>query len=295
MSYPERVSIREVGPRDGLQVEEPIEPADRAALVRSLVAAGIKNIEAVSFVSPKAVPSMARADEVLAQLELPPDVILTALVPNKRGAEMALESRVGALSLTISVSEAYSERNVQMTTAQSLAQVARVCDLASDARIPVDGVVSCAFGSPYEGDIPPTQVKGLCKQLVEAGVTSITLADTTGMATPRVLADVLTETGTNVGLHLHDTRGTGLVNLFSALQAGVVRFDTAIGGLGGSPFAKGAGGNVATEDVVALLEDLGVSTGIDLAELMMVSKELEELIGRPVPSRVAHAGPRTSR
>ncbi|MFZ0666843.1 MAG: hydroxymethylglutaryl-CoA lyase [Acidimicrobiales bacterium] len=296
-TFPETASIREVGPRDGLQTEKPLDPSDRADLITSLVDTGIMNIEAVSFVSPKAVPSMADPTAVLARLNLPPDVTVTALVPNKRGAEMALQTGIDALTMTISVSETYNQRNVHMSTTESLEQVHAVCDLiaentSGDRTVPVDGVISCAFGSPYEGDIPPSDVANLCKWLRDAGVASITLADTTGMGTPRVLEDVLEATGAGVGLHLHDTRGTGLLNLYAALRAGVVRFDTSIGGLGGSPFAEGAGGNVATEDAVALLDDLGVTTGIDLFKLMAVSKQLEQLIGRPVPSRIAHAGPR---
>jgi hydroxymethylglutaryl-CoA lyase len=289
---PAAVQIREVGPRDGLQIEKPLGPAERAELVLSLVDAGVVRIEAVSFVSPSAVPAMAHAAEVLSLLDLPRAVTVTALVPNVRGAEMALAAGIGELTVTVSVSETYNQRNVHMTTEQSVNEVTDICALASSAGIPVDAVVSCSFGSPYEGDISPGEVGILCERLRSAGANAVTLADTTGMATPRVLSDVLAVTGTDIGLHLHDTRGTALVNLFAALQAGVVRFDTAIGGLGGSPFAHGAGGNVATEDVVSLLDDLGVVTGIDLIKLISVSAQVEELVGHPVPSRVAHAGPR---
>lgn len=289
---PAAVQIREVGPRDGLQIEKPLEPAQRAALVGSLVDAGIVRIEAVSFVSPSAVPAMAHAAEVVSLLDLPGAVTVTALVPNVRGAEMALAAGIGELTVTVSVSETYNQRNVHMATEQSVNEVTAICALASSAGIPVDAVVSCSFGSPYEGDISPDEVRMLCERLRSAGASAVTLADTTGMATPRVLSDVLAVTGTDVGLHLHDTRGTALVNLYAALQAGVVRFDTAIGGLGGSPFAYGAGGNVATEDVVSLLDDLGVVTGIDLIKLISISAQVEELVGHPVPSKVAHAGPR---
>lgn len=289
---PAAVQIREVGPRDGLQIEKPLGPAERAALVLSLVDAGVVRIEAVSFVSPSAVPAMAHAAEVLSLLDLPRAVTVTALVPNVRGAEMALAAGIGELTVTVSVSETYNQRNVHMTTEQSVNEVTGICALASFAGVPVDAVVSCSFGSPYEGDISPGEVGILCERLRSAGASAVTLADTTGMATPRVLSDVLAVAGTDVGLHLHDTRGTALVNLFAALQAGVVRFDTAVGGLGGSPFAHGAGGNVATEDVVSLLDDLGVVTGIDLIKLISVSAQVEELVGHPVPSRVAHAGPR---
>jgi hydroxymethylglutaryl-CoA lyase len=289
---PAAVQIREVGPRDGLQIEKPLGPAERAALVLSLVDAGIVRIEAVSFVSPSAVPAMAHAAEVVSLLHLPGVVTVAALVPNVRGAEMALAAAIGELTVTVSVSETYNQRNVHMTTEQSVNEVTAICDLASSAGIPVDAVVSCSFGSPYEGDISPGEVGILCERLRSAGASAVTLADTTGMATPRVLSDVLAVTGSDVGLHLHDTRGTALVNLYAALQAGVVRFDTAIGGLGGSPFAHGAGGNVATEDVVSLLDDLGVVTGIDLIKLISISAQVEELVGHLVPSRVAHAGPR---
>jgi hydroxymethylglutaryl-CoA lyase len=290
---PRAVNIREVGPRDGLQIEEPLDTADRVELIQSLVGAGIEHIEVASFVSPKAVPAMAHAADVVDMLDLPDSVTITALVPNVRGAELALAAGVGELTVTLSVSESYNQRNVRMTTEESVSEVTDISFLASSSGVPVDAVISCAFGSPYEGDISPDQVGALCGRLRDAGVAAVTLADTTGMATPRVLSEVLEVTGTEVGMHLHDTRGTALLNLYAALQIGVTRFDTSIGGLGGSPFAHGAGGNAATEDVVALLDDLGIETGIDLMTLIEVSRRLEELLGHPVASRVAHAGPRT--
>ena len=290
---PKTVSIREVGPRDGLQIEEPLATADRVELIQSLVGAGIERIEVASFVSPKAVPAMAHAADVVDMLDLAGSVTITALVPNVRGAELALAAGVGELTVTLSVSESYNQRNVRMSTGQSVSEVKDICFLASSSGVPVDAVVSCAFGSPYDGDISAVEVGALCERLRDAGVAAVTLADTTGMATPRVLSEVLEVTGIEVGMHLHDTRGTALLNLYAALQSGVTRFDTAIGGLGGSPFAHGAGGNAATEDVVALLDDLGVVTGIDLMTLIEISRRLEDLLGHPVASRVAHAGPRT--
>jgi hydroxymethylglutaryl-CoA lyase len=290
---PTEAVLREVGPRDGLQNEAPVEPAARAALIEALLAAGVTRIEAVSFVSPTAVPAMARPAEVLGAVAWPDGVTVSALVPNRRGAELALQHPVVAeLTVTIAASPAYNQRNVGMTIDQSLEAVAEICALAGPAGVPVDAVISCAFGSPYEGDMDPGAVADLADRLLDRGATAITLADTTGMATPRVLADVLAETGTAVGLHVHETRGTGLLNCYAALEAGVRRFDSSVGGLGGSPFADGAAGNVATEDLVALLDDLGVASGIDLGALLAASRLLEELIGRPVPSRVAHAGPR---
>jgi hydroxymethylglutaryl-CoA lyase len=293
VSLPPAVDLREVGPRDGLQAESPVPVQERIRLIEALLAAGVRHIEIVSFVSPKAVPAMAGAADVVAAVGQPPGVTRTALVPNLRGAQLALEAGIDELTVTIAVSPVYNERNVRMSIDESVAAIADVARLASDAGIPVDAVVSCAFGSPYEGDIPPADVAGLGRLLLDRGATTLALADTTGMATPRRIDEVLAETGPGVGLHLHETRGTGVVNLYAGLVAGVTRFDCSVGGLGGSPFAAGAAGNVATEDVVALLDDLGVATGIDLDRLLAASSLLETIVGHPVPSRVAHAGPRT--
>jgi hydroxymethylglutaryl-CoA lyase len=286
------VSIREVGARDGLQNEAPLPVAERVALIEALLAAGVTRLEVAAFVSPKAVPSMAGAAEVVAAVGHPSGVIRAALVPNARGAEMAAASGVDELTVTISASAAYNERNVNMTIAESVAQIEMIC---ADATVPVDAVISCAFGSPYEGDIAPTAVADLADRLLASGATAITLADTTGMATPRRIDEVLAETGIAVGLHLHETRRTGLVNLYAGLQLGVRRFDTSVGGLGGSPFAAGAAGNVATEEAVALLDDLGFETGLDIERLIDAALLVEGMIGHPVPSRVAHTGPRSRR
>jgi len=289
---PDRVELREVGPRDGLQAEAPIPPDQRIRLVEALLAAGVVRIELGSFVSPRAVPSMAGSDEVFAAVPPRPGLVRAALVPNEVGARNALASACDELTVTVSVSAGYNERNVRMTIAESVHQIEGICALAASAAVPTDAVLSCCFGSPYEGDIAPTAVRELVEQLSEAGVTRTTLADTTGMATPRRVGDVLAAVGSDVGLHLHETRGTGLVNLYTGLLAGVRRFDCSVGGLGGSPFAKGAAGNVATEEVVALLDDLDVATGIDVDRMIDAALLAEELLGHPVPSRVAHAGTR---
>jgi hydroxymethylglutaryl-CoA lyase len=291
---PAAVEIREVGPRDGLQAEDPVAVEERVALVAALAGCGLRRIEAAAFVSPRAVPSMAGADAVLAAVPRRPDVTLLALVPNVRGAEAAVAAGVDALTVTVSASATYNERNVRMTVDESVAEVAAI-RAAVGADLPVDAVVSCAFGSPYEGDLPVAEVAGLGERLLDAGATSLTLADTTGMATPRRVADVLAATGTDVGLHLHETRGTALVNAFAAMQLGVTRFDTSVGGLGGSPFAAGAAGNLATEDLVHLCDDLGVETGVDLDVLLAVTTRVADVVGHPVPSRVAAAGPRSRR
>ncbi|MEI7547478.1 MAG: hydroxymethylglutaryl-CoA lyase, partial [Actinomycetota bacterium] len=268
MELPNRIVIREVGARDGLQAEAPIPVEQRLALIDALLIAGVTHLEVTAFVSPKAVPSMAGAAEVVAGVGAPEGVVRAALVPNVRGAEMALAAGLDELTVTISASAVYNERNVKMTIDESVDAIAAVCSLAGGAGVPVDAVISCAFGSPYEGDLKAVDVSLLAQRLRASGATAITLADTTGMATPRRIQDVLALTGADVGLHLHETRGTGLVNAYAGMLAGVRRFDTSVGGLGGSPFAAGAAGNVATEELVALCDDLGVSTGIGIDALI---------------------------
>jgi hydroxymethylglutaryl-CoA lyase len=288
----ERVVIRDVGPRDGLQPERPVHAADRARLVDALFAAGVRHVEAASFVSPKAVPAMADPATVLAAIRRPDDATVTVLVPNLRGAQDALECEIDELTLTISASEAYNQHNVNRSIAESLDEVAGITRLATACDVPVDAVVSCAFGSPFEGDLDPAQVATLGDRLLDRGCTAVTYADTTGMATPRRVAELIDETGHAIGLHLHQTRGTGLLNAWAALRLGVRRFDTSVGGLGGSPFAPGAAGNLATEEFVAVLDDVGVVTGIDVDGLIDAAHIAAELVGHDVPSTVAAVGPR---
>jgi hydroxymethylglutaryl-CoA lyase len=291
-----QVSIREVGPRDGLQAEAPIPVEARVQMIGALITAGIVNVEICSFVSPKAVPSMAGAAEVVALLGEIPGVRRTALVPNVRGAQMAVEAGVDELTVTLSASASYNWRNVKMTVEDSIESVRGIVEVAMAAGMAVDCVVSCAFGSPYEGEIEPAEVARICEAVLGVGAERVTLADTTGMATPRRIHDVLdvlsTKARDGVGLHLHETRGTGLVNAYAGILAGVQRFDSSIGGLGGSPFAAGAAGNVATEDLVYLCDDLGIVTGASLAGLLEASALTAGLVGRAMPSRVAAAGPR---
>jgi hydroxymethylglutaryl-CoA lyase len=287
------VDIREVGPRDGLQAEAPVAVDARVRFIESLIDAGVRHIEACSFVSPKAVPSMAGGADVMARVPRRADVLYAALVPNVKGAEMALESGVDELTVTISASETYNQRNVKMSIDESLVQIEKICGLAGE--IPVDAIVSCAFGSPYEGAIDAAEVVALAQRLLDGGASRITYADTTGMATPSLLETLVHATGSIDGLHLHNSRGTALVNAYAALALGVRRFDTSVGGLGGSPFAEGAAGNLATEELVYLLGDLGYSTGIDLSRLLAASALVAGMIGHPVASRLASAGPSTAR
>jgi hydroxymethylglutaryl-CoA lyase len=276
------VVLREVGPRDGLQGEAPLPPPLRLRLIGELVAAGLRQIEVAAFVSERAVPAMAGSAEIVAGLPAGTGSTWWALVPNMVGAERALSAGVDHLTVTVSASEEYSRRNVSMSVAESAEQATAIAAAAPHT----DVVISCAFGSPYEGEIAVDAVASLAGRFSAGGAT-VTLADTTGMASPRRIADVLSVTGTGVGLHLHDTRGTALVNAYAALELGVVRFDSSVGGLGGSPFATDAGGNLATEDLVYLLDELGRPTGVDLGRLIDVDVTLRQVIGRPLPSRVA--------
>lgn len=289
-----RVTIRDVTPRDGLQSESPVPASARADLAMALAAAGIAHVEAASFVSPKAVPSMAGGDEVLAALPTG-NTTWWALVPNRRGAELALAAGAQHITVTISASPGYSEKNVGRTVAQAIESLGGIADAVS-GRAVLDVVVSCAFGSPFGDVTSPAPVVTVVDAALQAmpGART-TLADTTGTATPRRIAGVLDAlagtAGDDLGLHLHDTRGTALANALWAIEHGVRRFDTATGGLGGSPFAPGAGGNLATEDLVLVLDDLGVTTGVDLEALLRIAGSLPALVGHPVPGRTAAAGP----
>jgi hydroxymethylglutaryl-CoA lyase len=292
---PGSVSIREVGPRDGLQSEAPLPVEARVRLVDALSATGVGRIEVGSFVSPKAVPAMAGTDRVLAAVRRRPGVVYSALVPNERGAADALGAGADRLQVVVAASESYNRRNVNRSVEETLAQIAGVVRLAGST--PVDATVSTAWGCPYEGEVPTARVVELAQRLAGLGCRAVSLGDTTGMATPtRVEALLAALDGiAPVNCHFHDTRGTGLANVLAAIQAGCRDLDTAVGGLGGSPTAPGAGGNVASEDAVHMLEDMGVSTGIDLDALLAAARLAGELVGHRLRGQVLVAGPRTRR
>jgi len=301
MELPMAVSIREVGPRDGLQGEAPVPVEARVRLVDALSAAGVGRIEVGSFVSPKAVPAMAGTDRVFAAIRRAPGVVYSALALNQRGAADALAAGVDRLQVVVAASEAYNQRNVNRTVEQTMEEVAGVVRLAGGAAtpVPVDATVSTAWGCPYEGEIPAGRVVELARRLRDLGCEAISLGDTTGMASPtrvEALLDALAAAGiapeTSVNCHFHDTRGVGLANLLAAILHGCRDFDTAVGGLGGSPTAPGAGGNVSSEDAVHMLEDMGVATGIDLGRLVEAARFAGELVGHPLRSQVLVAGPR---
>ena len=289
------IRLRDVGPRDGLQSEQPIAVAERAHLAERLAVAGLSDVEAASFVSPRAVPAMAGGAEVMASLPRSGRTVWWALVPNARGAELARAAGVDHLTVTVSASEGYSLKNVGRTTDDAVASLADIAAAAEGAAA-IDVIVSCAFGSPFADVVDASPTRAIVDRTLELMPGAlITLADTTGTATPRRLAEVLAAlpdtARDDVGLHLHDTRGTALANALAAIDEGVRRFDTAVGGLGGSPFAPGAGGNLATEDLVLVLDDLGLSTGVDLDALLSIANDLPSLVGHDVPSRVSAAGP----
>jgi hydroxymethylglutaryl-CoA lyase len=294
-----RCDIREVGPRDGLQNEPPVPVADRVRLIDALSAAGVRRIEAASFVRPDAIPAMAGADEVLASLSRRPGVVYTALVPNRQGAERALAAGADELEAVVSASATHNLKNLRRTRDETVEEIAGIIDLAHAAGRPVDACVATCFGCPYEGDIDPVAVADYARRLLDLGADTLFFGDTTGMGSPRrvgLLLDALEVAGIDlgiVGLHLHDTRGTGLANAYAALERGITRFDASIGGLGGCPYAPGASGNIATEDLVHMVEDLGLPTGISLDGLIAAAHLAEEIVGRRLPGQVMRAGPRS--
>jgi hydroxymethylglutaryl-CoA lyase len=295
---PDRISLREVGPRDGLQNEDPVPTEGKAALIDALSATGLERIEAVSFVHPRSIPQMADADEVWSRITRNPDVRYSALVPNLRGAERALAAGLIEVEVVVSASDTHNRRNINRSTEESLAELPALVDLVHGRGGTLQVIVSTAWGCPYEGDVPVSRVLHVVAGAAEAGADSVAYGDTTGMATPTRVTRLVGETRSAypdlpVGLHFHNTRGTGLANVYAALQLGVDDFDAAVGGLGGCPYAPGASGNIATEELVHMLEDMGVATGVDLEALIEVAAQAERLVGRELPSQVLRAGPRT--
>ncbi|MDQ1519957.1 MAG: hydroxymethylglutaryl-CoA lyase, partial [Actinomycetota bacterium] len=300
-SVPAAVEVREVGPRDGLQNESPVAVADRVRLIDALSSTGLRRIEAASFVSPKAIPPMAGSEDVMARIDRVPDVVYSALVPNLRGAERALAAGADEIEVVVSASETHNRKNVNRSVDDSLTGAAELIALGHEAGTPVEAIVSTSFGCPYEGDIPAKRVADVARRLADAGADRLSFGDTTGMATPRrvdelldALHDVELDTGT-IGLHFHNTRGTALANVLAGIDRGVTRYDASIGGLGGCPYAPGASGNAVTEDLVHMLEDMGIDTGIDLDALLACAALAQDIVGRELPSALLHAGPRTRR
>lgn len=295
---PAAVRIREVGPRDGIQSEQAeISTADKIRLVDALSASGLRYIEAVSFVSPKAIPQMADARAVWEGMEQSPQVTYSALVPNRKGAETAAEVGVDRMQVFVAASESYNMSNVRRSVRDSISNVTDVVEVAQTAGIPVEGTISTAFGCPYEGDVPPERVVEVSRWMHDSGIDSISFGDTTGMGTPRRVREVIEALRSELpdvelNMHFHDTRGTGLANVLVALELGVDYFDASIGGMGGSPYAAGATGNIATEDLVHMLIDMGIETGIDLPQLIHAARLAQDLVQGELPSKMLKAGPR---
>jgi hydroxymethylglutaryl-CoA lyase len=297
---PSRVSLREVGPRDGLQNEAPVATEAKIDLIDRLSQTGLRRIEAVSFVRADAIPQMADADTVWENIKRRDDVLYSALAPNLRGVRRAIQAGCREIEVVVSASDTHNRANLNRGTAESLDEIAQIVDDAKAAGAAVQVVVATAWGCPYEGEVPISRVLEVAGRAIRDGAASISFGDTTGMATPLRVTRLIGELRSAyadlpVNLHFHDTRGAALANVLAALQLGVDDFDASVGGLGGCPYAPGATGNLCSEDFVHMVEDMGIDTGVDLAALIDVAARAEEIVGRELPSRVLRAGPRTRR
>jgi hydroxymethylglutaryl-CoA lyase len=296
MKLPGRVTICEVGTRDGFQIEPQFIPTDqKIETVNLLARAGMPRIEVTSFVSPKVVPQLRDAAEVMAAITRRPGTTYSALVPNDKGAVRAVDARVDEIHTVVSASESHNLANVNMTIAESLTKLGAVAEVARRAGVPVVSGISCSFGCPFEGDVPLAHLESVVSRLVDMGARGIGLADTTGMANPVQVGRVLERLvprfpGVEWTLHTHDTRAMAIPNILAAIECGVTHFDASIGGLGGCPFAPGASGNVCTEDLVHCLHAMGVETGVDLDALIETSKRVQAIVGRALPGQLVKAG-----
>jgi hydroxymethylglutaryl-CoA lyase len=290
-----RIFFNEVATRDGFQIEPEFIPTDaKVALVDALSACGYAKIEVTSFTSPKAIPMLRDAEEVMGRIQRAPGVEYTVLVPNVRGAERALESRADELNLVMSVSETHNLANLRMPREKSFAALAEVIRLVN-GRTPINVSLSCCFGCPMEGDVALAEVLHWGQRFADLGVRGLTLCDTTGMAHPAQVAQQVQAAqqqfgGLQLTLHFHNTRGMGLANVLAAVQGGIERFDGSLGGLGGCPYAPGASGNISSEDAIHMLDAMGYDTGMDLDRLLAVARQMPQIVGHDVPGQVAKAG-----
>jgi len=294
-----QVRIREVGPRDGFQNEpETIPTAEKIRLVDLLSATGLKRLEVTSFVRPEVIPQLSDAEEVLAGVQRREGVAFSVLIPNERGLGRALElrDRFDEINVFVSASETHNRKNVNRSIEESLAGLERTLATAREAALRCEGVISTSFGCPYEGEVPPERVFAIAERLAAAGCEEIGFGDTTGMANPRQVGEFFAAArerlgGVELTAHFHNTRGQGLANVLAALERGVESFESSFGELGGCPVPPGATGNIASEDLVSMLHEMGVETGIDLPALIAASREAQEALGRPLGSHVLTAGP----
>jgi hydroxymethylglutaryl-CoA lyase len=296
---PKAVNLREVGPRDGFQNEpEVISTADKVRLVEMLARTGVRRIEATSFVRADVIPQLSDGREVLEAAEIPDEVSVSVLIPNERGLEAALavRDRIDEVNVFLSASETHNQRNVNRTVAESLAGLEKVVARAREEGLRVEGVISTSFGCPYEGEVPAARVLELAAELARFGAEEVGFGDTTGMANPVQVREFFGQAGealpgVELTAHFHNTRGQGLANVVAALDAGVASFESSFGELGGCPVPPGATGNIASEDLVSMLDGMGIETGVDLGKLLEASREAQRVLGRPLGSHTLVAGP----
>lgn len=290
-----RIYFNEVATRDGFQIEPAFIPTDtKVALLDALGECGYAKIEVTSFTSPKAIPMLRDADEVMGRIRRVPGVEYTVLVPNLRGAERALEARADELNLVMSTSETHNLANLRMPMAHSFAALSEVITLV-DGRTPVNVSLSCCFGCPMEGQVPQAHVLDWVARFADQGVRGVTICDTTGMAHPAQVGRMVEAlqarfSGLQLTLHFHNTRGMGLANVLAAVQGGITRFDGSLGGLGGCPYAPGASGNISSEDAIHMLDAMGYDTGMDMPRLLAIARQMPDIVGHEVPGQVAKAG-----
>jgi hydroxymethylglutaryl-CoA lyase len=301
MSLPQQIVISEVGPRDGLQIEQAFIPTEqKIALIDALSRTGLAKIEATSFVHPKVVPQLADAEAVAAGIERREGVRYAAFIPNARGAERAVAAGIDDLKVGMAASDTFNELNVRMTTEQGMRAIDEIARVAKGTNSRVVGGIATAFGCPYEGPVSPDRVRRMFAQLVELGAPIVYLADTTGVANPDLVRRTVEDLRARwpqarIGLHLHNTRGQGIANALAGLYCGVADFEGSIGGLGGCPFAPRAVGNICTEDFVHMAEEMGIETNVDLDALIETSLMAQQILGRTLPGMVMKAGKASER
>ncbi len=295
----DHVDIREVGPRDGFQNEPEVIPtAEKVRLIELLARTGVSRLEVTSFVKPEVIPQLADGAEVLAKADIPDDVAVTVLIPNEKGLDNALAQRdkFEEVNLFLSASETHNLKNVNRSVEESLTGLERVIERARKEGLRCEGVISVSFGCPYEGEVPPERVFEIADRLIAAGCAEVAFGDTTGMANPRQVSEFFDAAherlaGTQLTAHFHNTRGQGLANVHAALEAGVRSFESSFGELGGCPVPRGATGNIATEDLVSMLHEMGYETGIDLERVVEAARSAQQVLGRTLGSHVLLAGP----
>ncbi len=297
MNLPEKVDIREVCLRDGLQIEAPIPLSAKVAILEAIVATGVREVEATAFVSPSKVPALADAAELAEELHKFPDVEFSALVASPNGAKRAIAAGLGSIEYVVSASDAHSQANVGRTSAEATAQIAEIVAIAADSNTSVEVIIATAWDCPFDGPTDPQRVLDIVSSAVGFGVNRIAIADTIGTTTPRRVSSLIAQVrpltgGLPLGAHFHNTRGSGLASAYAAVQSGVTRLDASVGGLGGCPFAPGASGNIATEDLVYLLRDSDIAVDVDLSAAIDAARVAQDAVGHELPSALLRAGDR---